>query len=168
LNRNNGVPTTEGQSTTLDLKALPRAGHSLEACNGLLYVVSHEFDYQEPILIRWWWPTDLNAHSVEYNHGKPLIGVWNHAQTFPIEDSYHPGYFDEYRAWLERYSKGYELCRTRGTGGLPNRLTFKTEGTAQYMDYIDVPRPRVRATTETRWHNGYWQKYDRKKGWVAC
>ena len=48
-----------------------------------------------------------------------------------------------------------------------NYLVLETEerGTQTEMPY---PCPRVRRGTETRYHNGAWQKYSQRAGWIAA
>jgi len=52
--------------------------------------------------------------------------------------------------------------------GEPTR--FLPEGGKQKADFIDkeeVPPPR-KSKSETRWHDGGWERYNNRKGWVPA
>lgn len=39
---------------------------------------------------------------------------------------------------------------------------------AEIVENVDYPCPRVRKGIETRYHNGSWQKYSKREGWIAA
>jgi hypothetical protein len=49
---------------------------------------------------------------------------------------------------------------------LPLRHGRQTQ--AIHAETVDVPCPRVRKGTRTRWERGYWEKYLKTQGWVAA
>jgi hypothetical protein len=47
-------------------------------------------------------------------------------------------------------------------------VAFSSGKQADYIEEIDVPAPKVRKGIETRWHQGAWQRFSKRDGWIPA
>ena len=82
----------------------------------------------------------------------------------------------EHSGWIPDPIPDYEVRHAATEGDKASYSMYL--GNSQYITLVTphhgqteerpVPKPRVKATTETRWSHYGWQKYDKRKGWIIA
>lgn len=139
--------------------------------DGELYVVEDERDRDEPILRRFWWPTDVLYATAVRNIGEPLknVRLGRHHALESQTDWGTPVW-----TWLTRHDQipgAYLLVRMVGMSLPSYSLIRLAEGgatTIRHQEQFAIPCPKVRKIRgelpEVRYMEYAWQKHTRK-GW---
>lgn len=114
--------------------------------DGALFVVYESPLENTPKLHRFWWKVHQVRGNV-WNAYRPETG--DTLRRFPGQDEWHA-------------SRGSVASISAGSVWFPAGLP------ATHIEELDVPCPKVRKGTATRWYRGAWQKYSKREGWIPA
>lgn len=141
------------------------AGDTFHIRDGVVYVRQDREPYLEPRFGVYYYRTTISPDRVregqrcELPGGRRVHAFRDCSYQLPSgavirqEEPYLAGMLDGPRAGPDRDD---QRSSDVGGGVLP-----------EFEERVDVPCPKVRKGTETRWHLGQWQKYTRRDGWVS-
>jgi hypothetical protein len=117
--------------------------HVLKEWNGQVCVVFVDTSWDEPIVIRRWFPTGVNAHVARQG-----IGHFENEEVRPDRSALSGGTY-------VLPSKGF------GARGVVT-LDHFGETESERTDKIPVPRPRTRLKGKVSWEGGEWRIHGAK------
>lgn len=108
-----------------------------EHADGKLYIVTSDYDSQEPIEIRSWWPLGMKASDYKRSYGADRIG--------------------------QKMYRGSVPGKYLGEDGLIYNLENMGQTYSSYVERIPIPTPKTKL--EIKWRYGCWEKKT-AKGWI--
>lgn len=79
-----------------------------------------------------------------------------------VKDPYRPRHPEDGQTVTDSGLAG-GCANWRGEG---YSVHFPGDQIAEWSETTEIPPPKVREGTETRYHQGGWQKYNKRRGWI--
>lgn len=116
--------------------------------DGMLYVRTYYPMDAEPVVIWNDWDLFPRLSMLDWSWGSQEK---ERVCPFKLRRTRYPGVFEDGRVDI--------WCRTE----------YRIDPSAKCVraGRVEVPCPKVRVGTETRWNGMYWQKWNKREGWVA-